>query len=75
VIAKAGEPMVKVVAISQETKPRRVMLAGMYDVPEDIDSPFKSFRFRRKAASRRSFIIWIGLPKNAEGRTRDCLLV
>jgi len=41
VIAKAGKPMVKVVAIDHETKPRLGMLAGVFEVPEDIDTPFK----------------------------------
>lgn len=41
VIAKAGKPMVKVVGINQEPKPRLGMLGGAYAVPEDIDSPFQ----------------------------------
>ncbi|MCG6538914.1 type II toxin-antitoxin system prevent-host-death family antitoxin [Pseudomonas sp. KSR10] len=41
VIAKAGKPMVRVIAISQEPKPRLGMLSGAYVVPEDIDSPFQ----------------------------------
>jgi prevent-host-death family protein len=41
VIAKAGKPMVKVIAISQDPKPRLGMLSGAYVVPDDIDSPFQ----------------------------------
>ncbi|MCQ4258949.1 type II toxin-antitoxin system Phd/YefM family antitoxin [Stutzerimonas stutzeri] len=41
VIAKAGKPMVKVVGINQEPKPRLGMLRGAYVVPVDIDSPFQ----------------------------------
>lgn len=41
VIAKAGKPMVRVVGINQEPKPRLGMLIGAYAVPEDIDSPFQ----------------------------------
>lgn len=41
VIAMAGKPMVKVVAIDQENKPRLGMLAGVFEVPDDIDTPFK----------------------------------
>jgi len=41
VIAMAGKPMVKVVAIDHETKPRLGMLAGVFEVPADIDTPFK----------------------------------
>ncbi|MBA1265587.1 type II toxin-antitoxin system Phd/YefM family antitoxin [Stutzerimonas stutzeri] len=42
VIAKAGKPMVKVVAIDHETRPRLGMLAGMFEVPDDIDTPFQN---------------------------------
>ena len=42
IIAKAGKPMVKVVSISQETKPRIGMLAGVFTVPDDIDTPFQA---------------------------------
>ncbi|WP_312486395.1 type II toxin-antitoxin system Phd/YefM family antitoxin [Stutzerimonas nitrititolerans] len=41
VIAMAGKPMVKVVAIDHETKPRLGMLAGVFEVPEGIDTPFR----------------------------------
>lgn len=41
VITKAGKPMVKVVAIDQENRPRLGMLAGVFEVPDDIDTPFK----------------------------------
>ncbi|HAW22749.1 MAG TPA: type II toxin-antitoxin system prevent-host-death family antitoxin [Pseudomonas sp.] len=41
VIAKAGKPMVKVTALSQEPKPRLGMLSGAYVVPDDIDAPFQ----------------------------------
>jgi prevent-host-death family protein len=42
IIAKAGKPMVKVISIDQESKPRTGMLAGMFTVPDDIDTPFQS---------------------------------
>lgn len=41
IIAKAGKPMVKVISINQETKPRIGMLAGVFNVPDDIDTPFQ----------------------------------
>jgi len=41
VIAMAGKPMVKVMAIDHETKPRLGMLAGVFEVPDDIDTPFE----------------------------------
>lgn len=41
VIAMAGKPMVMVVAIDQENRPRLGMLAGVFEVPDDIDTPFK----------------------------------
>lgn len=41
IIAKAGKPMVKVVSINQEIKPRTGMLAGVFSVPDDIDTPFQ----------------------------------
>nr|WP_256835443.1 type II toxin-antitoxin system prevent-host-death family antitoxin [Pseudomonas oleovorans] len=41
IIAKAGKPMVKVISINQETKPRLGMLAGVFNVPDDIDTPFQ----------------------------------
>ncbi|PZR31185.1 MAG: type II toxin-antitoxin system prevent-host-death family antitoxin, partial [Ectopseudomonas oleovorans] len=41
IIAKAGKPMVKVISINQETKPRTGMLAGVFNVPDDIDTPFR----------------------------------
>jgi len=41
IIAKAGKPMVKVVAIDQENRPRLGMLAGVFEVPDDIDTPFQ----------------------------------
>lgn len=41
VIAKAGKPMVRVVAIDQEAKPRLGMLGGAFAVPDDIDTPFR----------------------------------
>lgn len=41
VITKAGKPMVKVMAIDHETKSRLGMLAGVFEVPEDIDTPFR----------------------------------
>jgi prevent-host-death family protein len=41
IIAKAGKPMVKVTAISEESKPRLSMLAGVFEVPKDIDTPFQ----------------------------------
>ena len=41
VIAKAGKPMVRVVAIDQEAKPRLGMLGGAFVVPDDIDAPFR----------------------------------
>lgn len=42
IIAKAGKPMVKVTAIGQEAKPRLGMLAGVFEVPDDIDTPFQA---------------------------------
>ncbi|MBE7373421.1 type II toxin-antitoxin system Phd/YefM family antitoxin [Pseudomonas lopnurensis] len=42
IIAKAGKPMVKVVAIDHEPKPRLGMLKGSFVVPDDIDTPFQS---------------------------------
>lgn len=41
IIAKAGKPMVKVISINQEIKPRIGMLAGVFNVPDDIDTPFQ----------------------------------
>jgi prevent-host-death family protein len=42
VIAKAGKPMVKVVAYEPEKKSRMGMLVGVYPpVPDDIDTPFQ----------------------------------
>lgn len=41
IIAKAGKPMVKVISINQESKPRTGMLTGVFNVPEDIDTPFQ----------------------------------
>lgn len=42
VIAKAGKPMVKVVAYTPSKKSRIGMGVGMYPpVPDDIDTPFK----------------------------------
>ncbi|MEO4049404.1 type II toxin-antitoxin system prevent-host-death family antitoxin [Pseudomonas sp. CAU 1711] len=41
IIAKAGKPMVRVVSIDQEPRPRTGMLVGVYTVPDDIDSPFQ----------------------------------
>jgi prevent-host-death family protein len=41
VIARAGKPVVKVVAYS-DTPPRRFgVLKGKFEVPDDIDTPFK----------------------------------
>ncbi|TBU94007.1 type II toxin-antitoxin system Phd/YefM family antitoxin [Phytopseudomonas dryadis] len=42
IIAKAGKPMVKVTAVGQEPKPRLGMLAGVFAVPDDIDTPFQA---------------------------------
>lgn len=42
IIAKAGKPMVKVISINQESKPRTGMLAGVFNVPDDIDTPFQN---------------------------------
>jgi prevent-host-death family protein len=41
IIAKAGKPMVKVISINQESKPRTGMLTGVFSVPDDIDAPFQ----------------------------------
>lgn len=41
IIAKAGKPMVKVISINQEIKPRTGMLTGVFNVPDDIDTPFQ----------------------------------
>lgn len=43
VIAKAGKPLVKVVALEpSETKPRRLgFLAGQISVPDDFDTMFQ----------------------------------
>ncbi|MCY1291342.1 hypothetical protein D9M68_744120 [compost metagenome] len=41
IIAKAGKPMVKVISISQDNKARTGMLAGVFSVPDDIDTPFQ----------------------------------
>lgn len=41
IIAKAGKPMVKVISIDQETQPRTGMLTGVFNVPDDIDTPFQ----------------------------------
>ena len=41
IIAKAGKPMVKVISINQESKPRTGMLTGVFNVPDDIDTPFR----------------------------------
>ncbi|KES20003.1 MULTISPECIES: type II toxin-antitoxin system Phd/YefM family antitoxin [Pseudomonas] len=40
VIARAGKPLVKVTAISDEPVKRIGMLEGQIVVPDDIDSPF-----------------------------------
>lgn len=42
IIAKAGKPMVKVISINQESKPRTGMLTGVFNVPDDIDTPFQN---------------------------------
>jgi prevent-host-death family protein len=41
IIAKAGKPLVKVVSIGQQAQPRTGMLAGVFTVPDDIDTPFQ----------------------------------
>ena len=44
IIAKAGKPMVKVVAIEEpEPKPKKRigMLEGLYEVPDDFDTMFQ----------------------------------
>ena len=44
VIAKAGKPLVRVVAIDAPEPPKKRrfgMLAGMFPVPDDIKTPFK----------------------------------
>jgi len=41
IIAKAGKPMVRVVAVDHEAKPRLGMLSGAFAVPDDIDAPFR----------------------------------
>jgi prevent-host-death family protein len=41
IIAKAGKPMVKVVAIDAPAQPRRIgFLEGQIDVPDDFDTMF-----------------------------------
>ncbi|MBB4867768.1 prevent-host-death family protein [Pseudomonas nitritireducens] len=42
IIARAGKPLVKVVALTDEPAQRIGMLEGQIVVPDDIDSPFAS---------------------------------
>ena len=40
VIARAGRPVVRLVALARQGKPRKLgMLAGKISVPEDFDAP------------------------------------
>ena len=42
IIAKAGKPLVKVVAIAAKKKPQRLgFLRGVIDVPDDFDRVFE----------------------------------
>jgi prevent-host-death family protein len=41
VIARAGTPVVTVQAITQKPSSRFDLLAGQFEVPADIDTPFK----------------------------------
>lgn len=40
IIARAGKPLVKVIAIQDAPVKRRGMLKGLYTIPDDIDTPF-----------------------------------
>ena len=42
IIAKAGKPMVKVVAIDQPTEKRRIgFMEGQFNIPDDFDTMFE----------------------------------
>jgi len=40
IIARAGKPLVKVIAVAEGPTRRRGMLKDVYTVPDDIDTPF-----------------------------------
>lgn len=43
VIAKAGKPLVRLTQVDAESQKRKLgILDGLYDVPEDIDTPFEA---------------------------------
>lgn len=42
IIARAGKPLVKVVAIQDAPVKRRGMLKGIYVIPDDIGTPFSA---------------------------------